>query len=60
MRENSKRSEVTIIVIVILLGLTGAASMTPTQGLTERLFGADNLATLFGVIFLSHQVGSFF
>ena len=54
------KSEVTIIVIVILLGLTGAASMTPTQGLTERLFGADNLATLFGVIFLSHQVGSFF
>ena len=34
--------------------------MTPTSGLTEKLFGADNLATLFGVIFLSHQVGSFF
>ena len=54
------KNEVTIMMIVILLGLTGAASMTPTSGLTEKLFGADNLATLFGVIFLSHQVGSFF
>jgi len=53
------KTEVTILIIVILLGLTGAASMTPTSGLTEKLFGADNLATLFGVIFLSHQVGSF-
>ena len=53
------KNEVTILIIVILLGLTGAASMTPTQGLTEKLYGADNLATLFGVIFLSHQVGSF-
>ena len=54
------KNEVTIMIIVILLGLTGAATMTPTSGLTEKLFGADNLATLFGVIFLSHQVGSFF
>lgn len=54
------KNEITIMIIVILLGLTGAASMTPTSGLTEKLYGADNLATLFGVIFLSHQVGSFF
>lgn len=54
------KNEVTIMMIVILLGLTGAASMTPTSGLTEKLYGADNLATLFGVVFLSHQVGSFF
>lgn len=37
----------------------GAATMTPTSGLTAKLYGADQLATLFGVIFLSHQVGSF-
>lgn len=54
------KNEVTILMIVVLLGLTGAATMTPTSGLTERLYGADNLATLFGVVFLSHQVGSFF
>lgn len=54
------KNEITIMMIVILLGLTGAATMTPTSGLTEKLYGADNLATLFGVIFLSHQVGSFF
>lgn len=54
------KNEMTIMMIVILLGLTGAATMTPTSGLTEKLYGADNLATLFGVVFLSHQVGSFF
>ena len=54
------KNTITIMIIVILLGFTGAASMTPTSGLTERLYGADNLATLFGMIFLSHQVGSFF
>lgn len=32
----------------------------PTSGLTEHLFGAAKLAALFGFVFLSHQIGSFF
>ncbi|MDO5116351.1 MAG: MFS transporter [Synergistaceae bacterium] len=44
----------------VLLGLTGAATVPPTSGLTERLFGAAKLAMLFGVVFFSHQIGSFF
>ena len=44
----------------VLLGLTGSATVPPTSGLTERLFGAEKLAALFGVVFLSHQIGSFF
>lgn len=43
-----------------LLGLTGNATVPPTSGLTERIFGAAKLATLFGVVFFSHQIGSFF
>lgn len=44
----------------ILLGLTGNATVPPTSGLTGRIFGTAKLATLFGVVFFSHQIGSFF
>lgn len=54
------KSEWSVLVVMILLGLTGAATLTPTSGITSKLFGAENLATLFGVVFLSHQLGSFF
>lgn len=51
---------VTIYGFAILLGLTGNATVPPTSGLTERLFGAAKLAALFGVVFFAHQIGSFF
>lgn len=54
------KAEWSVLIVMILLGLTGAATLTPTSGITSKLFGADNLATLFGVVFLSHQLGSFF
>ncbi|MCB7320818.1 MFS transporter [Lacrimispora sp. 210928-DFI.3.58] len=50
---------VTIYGFAILLGLTGNATVPPTSGITERLFGAAKLATLFGIVFFSHQIGSF-
>lgn len=43
-----------------LLGLTAAATVIPTSGLVSKLFGAENLGVLFGVVFLFHQIGSFF
>lgn len=49
----------TVYGFAILLGLTGNATVPPTSGLTERLFGAAKLAALFGVVFFSHQIGSF-
>lgn len=51
---------VTSILFCVLLGLTGSATVTPTSGLVGKLFGAENLPTLFGIVFLSHQTGSFF
>lgn len=54
------KSLLTIYGFAALLGLTGNATVPPTSGLTERLFGAAKLATLFGVVFFSHQIGSFF
>ena len=41
------------------MGLTYMATLPPTTGLIAQLFGARNVATLFGVTTLVHQVGSF-
>ena len=49
-----------LFMIAILLGLTAASTVPPTSGLVGKLFGVRKMATLFGVTFLSHQVGSFF
>lgn len=51
---------ITIFAFAALLGLTGNATVPPTFGITEHLYGAAKLATLFGVVFFSHQIGSFF
>lgn len=47
------------LIIAISVGLTGAATVAPTSELVNKLFGSANLATLFGLVFLSHQMGSF-
>lgn len=48
-----------VLCFVTLLGLTGSATVVPTSGLVGKLFGSENLATLFGIVFVSHQCGSF-
>lgn len=50
----------TIFCFAVLLGVSSAATVTPTSGITEKLFGPAKLATLFGICFLVHQMGSFF
>lgn len=50
----------TVIAFAITIGLTGAAIVTPISGIVGKLFGAENIATLFGIVFVSHQFGSFF
>jgi predicted MFS family arabinose efflux permease len=42
------------------LGLTWLATVPPTAGLVNKLFGPRYLGTLFGLTLLSHQVGGFF
>lgn len=43
-----------------LLGFSGAATVPPTSGLVSRRYGAARLGTLFGLVFVAHQLGSFF
>lgn len=54
------KTTVTFTVFSLLLGLTGAATVPPVSGMTNKLFGSANLGTLFGILFVSHQLGSFF
>lgn len=54
------KNNFSILIIMILLGFTGAATLTPTSSITSKIYGAENLAILFGGVFFSHQIGSFF
>lgn len=54
------KSLVTVYAFAALLGFTGNATVPPTSGLVGRLFGPARLGTLFGLVFVSHQIGSFF
>ena len=41
------------------MGFTYMATVPPTSGLIARLYGVRHLGTLFGVVMLVHQAGSF-
>jgi predicted MFS family arabinose efflux permease len=42
-----------------VMGLTYLSTVPPTAGLVAKFFGPANMATLFGVVMLTHQVGAF-
>lgn len=52
-------SSVTLAGFAILLGLTGSSTVPPTSGSIEKRLGAASLGTLFGAVFLCHQLGAF-
>ncbi|MBR3296514.1 MAG: hypothetical protein IKI65_01595 [Firmicutes bacterium] len=51
---------VTFGLFAILLGFTGAATVPPVSAMVKERFGAVKMATLFGFLFVFHQLGSFF
>lgn len=53
------KSEAAVLVFAALMGLTWLGTVPLTSGLIARMFGTRHLGTLFGICFLSHQVGSF-
>jgi predicted MFS family arabinose efflux permease len=53
------KTSLTFYAFAIALGLTWLATVPPTAGLVGKLFGAQYLATLFGMTLLSHQIGGF-
>lgn len=48
-----------LVLVIFLLGLSAVATVAPTAGVVQKLFGTAWLATLFGVVYLAHQVGAF-
>jgi len=53
------KSETSVVVFAAVMGLTWLGTVPLTSGLVAKVFGTRHLGTLFGVCFLSHQLGSF-
>jgi hypothetical protein len=49
----------TILTLCGLLGLLWLATIPLTSGMVVTFFGSQWMSMLFGIVFLSHQVGSF-
>jgi predicted MFS family arabinose efflux permease len=52
-------SDVSIVIFACSVGLLWLATVPLTSGIVAQVFGPRYLATLYGVVFLSHQLGSF-
>jgi predicted MFS family arabinose efflux permease len=50
----------TVTIFTALFGFSGAATVPPVSGIINKTFGAESIATLFGLVFVVHQLGGFF
>ncbi len=48
-----------MLIFAAVMGVTFLSTVPPTVGLVAKMFGTANMAMLFGVVMLSHQVGGF-
>jgi len=48
-----------MLLFAAVMGVTFLSTVPPTVGLVAKMFGTANMAMLFGVVMLSHQVGGF-
>jgi predicted MFS family arabinose efflux permease len=52
-------TEASALVFAALMGLLWVGTVPLTSGLVAQIFGPRYMATLFGIVFLAHQLGSF-
>ncbi|MEP0585576.1 MAG: MFS transporter, partial [Roseibium sp.] len=52
-------SPLTVLLFSGAMGLLWLSTVPPTSGLVAVMFGPRYMATLFGFVFLAHQIGSF-
>ena len=52
-------STLTIYAFSFATGLLWLATVPPTSGLVAQMFGLRFMGTLYGIVFLNHQIGSF-
>ena len=55
----SPKTEAVMLVFAAVIGLTYLSTVPPTAGLVAKMFGTAHMATLFGLVMLSHQLGGF-
>ena len=48
-----------VLLFAAVMGLLWLSAVPPTSGLVALMFGTRYMATLFGIVFLNHQLGSF-
>ncbi|VVE87713.1 MFS transporter [Pandoraea bronchicola] len=53
------KSDASVVIFAAVMGLTWLGTVPLTSGLVAKVFGTQHLGTLFGLCFMSHQVGSF-
>ena len=53
------KTEVTVLVFAAVMGVTFLSTVPPTAGLVAKFFGTANMAMLFGIVMVAHQVGGF-
>lgn len=53
------KTEATLLAFSAVMGFLWLSTVPPTVQLTARLFGTQWLATIFGLVFLGHQIGGF-
>ena len=52
-------SEVLIFIFAVIMGLFWLSTVPLTTGLVADLYGLQHMSALFGLVFLSHQLGAF-
>ncbi len=52
-------SSTSVLIFSAVMGLLWLSTVPPTSGLVALMFGTRHMATLFGIVFFSHQVGAF-
>lgn len=53
------QSPTSVVIFAALMGLLWLSTVPPTNGLVAIMFGTRHLGLLGGIVFLSHQIGSF-
>ena len=55
----SPKTELTIYLFAATMGILWLSTVPLTTGIVAQVFGVRYMATLFGIVFFSHQIGSF-
>ncbi|WP_076997362.1 MFS transporter [Variovorax sp. KK3] len=55
----SPKTTVVMLIFAAVMGVTFLSTVPPTAGLVAKMFGPSNMAMLFGIVMLAHQLGGF-